>query len=84
MERNLVVCTPRQVSQAGLRVGISLGCGTSGGEYCRNGRCDYELSDSVVTNDVITNCNDIGIDLHCARKALVAHNPLIKTAGIDT
>ena len=30
VERNLVVCTPQQVSQVGLRVGISFGCGTTG------------------------------------------------------
>ena len=83
VERNLVVCTPQQVSQAGLRVGISLGCGTTGDQYCRNGRCDYELSDSVVANNVIAHCNDFGIDLHRARKSLVAHNTLINTAGID-
>ena len=83
VERNLVVCTPQQVSQIGLRVGISFGCGTTGDEYCRNGRCEYELSDSVIANNVIAHCNDFGIDLHRARKTLVAHNTLINTAGID-
>jgi parallel beta-helix repeat protein len=77
------VCTPQQVSQAGLRVGISFGCGTTGDQYCRNGRCDYELSDSVIANNVIAHCNDFGIDLYRARRTLVAHNTLINTAGID-
>ncbi len=78
-----MVCTPESVSQEGLRVGISLGCGATGKEYCRDGRCDVELSDSVVANNVVAHCNDFGIDLHRARNALVAHNTLINTAGID-
>lgn len=83
IERNLVVCSPQRVSQAGLRVGISLGCGATGKAFCRDGRCDVELSDSVVANNVVAHCNDFGIDLHRAQKALVAHNTLINTAGID-
>lgn len=83
VERNLVVCTPQRVSQSGLRVGISFGCGTTGDEFCRNGRCEYELSDSVIANNVIAHCNDFGVDLNRAHNALVAHNTLINTAGID-
>ena len=83
IERNLVVCSPQRVSQAGLRVGISLGCGATGKAFCRDGRCDAELSDSVVANNVVAHCNDFGIDLHRAQNAVVAHNTLINTAGID-
>ncbi len=83
VERNLVVCTPERVSQGGLRVGISLGCGATAAEFCRDGRCDVELFDSVVANNVVAHCNDFGIDLHRARNALVAHNTLVNTAGID-
>jgi hypothetical protein len=83
VERNLVVCTPERVSQPGLRVGISLGCGASERQYCRDGRCDVELAHSVIANNVVAHCNDFGIDLHRARHALVAHNTLINTAGID-
>jgi hypothetical protein len=83
IERNLVVCTPEQVSQPGLRVGISLGCGATGKQFCRDGRCDVELSNGVIANNVVAHCNDFGIDLHRARNALVAHNTLINTGGID-
>ena len=83
IERNLVVCTPERVSQAGLRVGISLGCGATGKDFCRDGRCDVELFNSLVANNVVAHCNDFGIDLHRARNALVVHNTLINTAGID-
>ena len=37
----------------------------------------------MIANNVIAHCNDFGIDLHRAHKALVAHNTLINTAGID-
>ena len=83
VERNLVICAPERVSQAGLRVGISLGCGATGKEFCRDGRCDIELSNSVVANNVVAHCNDFGIDLNRARNALVAHNTLVNTAGVD-
>jgi hypothetical protein len=83
VERNVVVCSPERVSQAGLRVGISLGCGATGKEFCRDGRCEVELLDGVVANNLVAHCNDFGIDLHRARNALVAHNTLINTAGID-
>ncbi len=83
IERNLVVCTPQRISQPGLRVGISLGCSGSDGEHCRDGRCDFEAADSVIVNNVVAHCNDFGIDLNQARDALVAHNTLVNTAGID-
>jgi len=83
IERNLVVCTPERMSQPGLRVGISLGCGGTGPRFCRDGRCDLELSDSVVANNVVAHCNDFGIDLHRVRGVQVAHNTLVNTEGID-
>ncbi len=83
IERNVVVCTPERVSQAGLRVGISLGCGATSKQFCRDGRCEFELVDGIVANNVVAHCNDFGIDLHRAQKATVAHNTLINTAGID-
>jgi hypothetical protein len=83
IERNLVVCSPDRTSRPGLRVGISMGCGGSTGEYCRDGRCESESSNGAVANNVVAHCNDFGIDLHRAREVLVAHNTLINTAGID-
>lgn len=83
IERNLVVCTPERVSQPGLRVGISLGCGATDKAFCRDARCEAEQSGSVVANNVVAHCNDFGIDLHRARNAIVAHNTLVNTAGID-
>jgi hypothetical protein len=83
IERNLVVCTPEQVSRPGLRVGISLGCGSTGQSFCRDGRCEVELHQSIVANNVVAHCNDFGIDLHRTNGATAAHNTVINTEGID-
>jgi hypothetical protein len=83
IERNLIVCTPERLSQPGLRVGISLGCGVTGERFCRDGRCETELTDSVVANNVVAHCNDFGIDLNRVRGVQVAHNTLVNTEGID-
>ena len=83
IERNLVACAREESLRGGLQVGISLGCGTTGGPYCRDGRCTAEVVEGVIANNVIAHCNDFGIDLHRARGAVVAHNTLINTEGID-
>jgi hypothetical protein len=83
IERNRVVCTPDRLAQAGLRVGISLGCGGSAPQFCRDGRCNVELFDGVVANNVVAHCNDFGIDLLLAQRAQVLHNTLVNTEGID-
>lgn len=84
VERNLVVCTPEDAWQPGSRVGISLGCGLTGASYCRGGKgCDAEHTDGLVANNVVAHCNDFGIDLNKARGAVVSHNTLVNTAGID-
>jgi hypothetical protein len=83
IERNLVVCSPERISQRGLRVGVSLGCGGTRREFCRDGRCEFEQLNSTVANNVVAHCNDFGIDLHRTGSALVAHNTLVNTEGID-
>jgi hypothetical protein len=37
----------------------------------------------VVASNVVAHCNDFGIDLNRTRGALVAHNTLVNTEGID-
>lgn len=83
IERNLVICTPKDISQPGVRVGISMGGGGTGTSYCRDGACKAEFFAGVVANNVVAHCNDFGIDVHLSVQTLVAHNTLINTAGID-
>ncbi|WP_157264908.1 right-handed parallel beta-helix repeat-containing protein [Azohydromonas aeria] len=83
IERNLVVCTPTDISRPGNRVGISFGGGGTGLPYCRDRRCDAEHRDGLMANNVIAHCNDFGIDVLRSTGTVVAFNTLINTAGID-
>lgn len=83
IERNLIICTSNDVSQPGVRVGLSLGGGTTGKQFCRDQRCDSEFTDGLVANNVVAHCNDFGIDINRAANNVIAHNTLINTAGID-
>lgn len=84
IERNLVICSgDGNISHYGSRVGISLGGGLTGPEYCPNKKCLYEHADGVVANNVVMNCNDYGVDNNRSARSIFAHNTLIKTHGID-
>lgn len=83
IERNLVVCTPEAVAQAGQRVGISLGGGGTDASSCRRQPCEAEHLGGVVANNVVAHCNDAGIDVFRSPRSLVAHNTLINTLGVS-
>lgn len=84
IERNLVICTTRSISQPGVRVGISFG---GGGTYpvslCRLDKCKHEHAHGLAANNIIAHCNDSGIDVNRSRDISLAHNTLVNTAGID-
>ncbi|MCW5633353.1 MAG: hypothetical protein KIT17_08460 [Rubrivivax sp.] len=82
IERNVVVCTPQAVGRPGLRLGISIGNGGTGAEFCRDRRCDTEHDGALVANNVVAHCNDAGIDVSKGRAAQVLHNTLVNTQGI--
>lgn len=83
IERNVVVCTRSGVSQPGQRVGISLGGGGTGTQFCRDGRCAFEHRGGLVANNVVAHCNDAGVDISKAVGSLVLHNTLINTVGVN-
>ncbi|MEJ6004515.1 right-handed parallel beta-helix repeat-containing protein [Paucibacter sp. AS339] len=83
VERNLLVCTPQQISQPGIRTGISFGGSGSDPQFCREQRCETEQNAGVVLNNVVAHCNDFAIDLSRSASMLLAHNTLINSAGID-
>lgn len=83
IERNLVLCTTREISQAGVRVGISVGGGGTGQEFCRDKACKAEFFTGLVANNIVAHCNDFGIDVFRSGLITIAHNTLINTAGID-
>lgn len=83
IERNLVMCAiGGDVSHGGSRVGISLGGGLTGPRFCPDGRCLFEHKGGVIRNNVIVDCNDVGIDNNRATQSVIAHNTVIRTLGI--
>ena len=82
-EQNLVLCEARLRGLPGQRVGLSLGGGGSGKEYCRDKRCIVEQEQSEIRANLIASCSDDGIYLNNAASSKITHNTLIDTGGID-
>ena len=82
-ERNVVVCEMRLRGAAGWRVGLSLGGGGTGPEFCRDGRCITEQEGSIIDSNLIASCSDDGIYLNRAAMSQVAHNTVMDTGGIS-
>ena len=85
IERNLVICSPSEISQPGARVGISFGGGGSFPQnICRNASCDrFEHSGGLAASNIVAHCNDSGIDVNHSVQTVLTHNTLINTSGID-
>lgn len=85
-ENNVVLCSWKVPHQSSLdiRVGMSLGNGGTGKQFCQDGRCDYEHSNGVIRRNIILNCrNDVGIYLNKASSTRVEQNVILNTYGID-
>ena len=80
-EQNIVVCE-HLLRSPGQRVGMSLGGGGTGKQYCRDGRCITEQEDSVIRSNLIASCSDDGIYLNNAARSVVSHNTVLETGGI--
>ena len=83
--RNLVICSPSEISQPGARVGISFGGGGSFPKnICRDASCDrFEHSGGLAASNIVAHCNDSGIDVNHSVQTVLNHNTLINTSGID-
>lgn len=82
-ERNLVICSLRDISAPGVRVGLSFGGGGTGGSFCRDGNCkDYEHHAGRASNNIVAHCNDAGIDVNRSMAIDLAHNTVLNTSGI--
>lgn len=80
---NVVICTPKHISQKGIRVGISFGGGGTGAEYCRDGNCKaHEHARGAAIRNIIAHCNDSGLDLNKSQDILLSRNLLINTSGL--
>ena len=72
-EGNLVVC--ERVHSKGTRVGLSFGGGGAGE--------DTEHKNGIMRNNIVINCNDVGIYLAKASNTKVYNNTLYNTLGLD-
>lgn len=85
IERNLVICSPSDISRPGVRVGISFGGGGTGPAVCRDGSCQaYEHRLGLAANNIVAHCNDTGLDVNHSNQIVLAHNTLINTSGVAT
>lgn len=82
-ERNVIWCEQRLLGHAGQRIGLSLGGGGTGTEFCRDGRCITEQDGGVLRANLIVGCSDVGIYLNGAAASKIIDNTLIDTGGID-
>ncbi|NVK54896.1 MAG: hypothetical protein HWE26_04725 [Alteromonadaceae bacterium] len=84
-ENNLVACEweLRSLAYSDIRVGLSLGGGGTGNQYCDGGDCRVEHQGGVIKNNTIINCpNDVAIYLNKAAETMVANNWLLNTVGV--
>lgn len=81
-ERNLVICSSKNISRPGIRVGISFGGGNTGRQFCRDRFCEREHINGSLINNIVAHCNDSGLDINRSAPVFVAHNTLINTSGI--
>jgi parallel beta-helix repeat protein len=82
-EQNAVLCEHKLQGQPGQRVGLSLGGGGTGKDYCRDLRCITEQDRSELRNNLVASCSDAGIYLNRAAASVLAHNSVIDTAGVQ-
>ena len=81
-ERNLVRCA--RDFTGGVRLGLSFGGGgTSPDTICEDGTCSPEHQNGIMRNNLVLDCNDVGIYLNEAANSHLQHNTLYATAGID-
>jgi hypothetical protein len=82
-EQNIVLCEYRLRGAPGQRVGLSLGNGGTGKQYCRDKRCITEQVGGVIEANLIAFCSDDGIYLNRSAASKILHNTLIDTGGIS-
>lgn len=82
-ERNVVWCEQVLRGLPGQRVGLSLGGGGTGHEFCRDGRCITEQEGGTLRANLVVGCSDAGIYLNNAAGSQVFDNTLVDTTGVD-
>ncbi len=79
-ENNLIVCNTSKTRYSGSQVGLSIG---GGGMKDRRNKAPYEANNTVIRNNIISHCNDVGIYINRGQNSLVNNNTIYNTSGID-
>ncbi len=79
-ENNLVVCNTSKTRYSGAQVGLSIG---GGGMNDRRDNASYEAVNTIIRNNIISHCNDVGIYINKGENSLVNNNTIYNTSGID-
>lgn len=82
IQQNIVLCEYLLQGNRGQQVGLSLGGGGTGPQYCRDRRCITEQDGGVIQANLIASCSDDGIYLNRAAASKVLHNTLVDTGGV--
>jgi hypothetical protein len=82
-EQNVVLCETRLKGAPGQRVGLSLGGGGTGPQYCRDRKCITEQDGGIIRDNLIASCSDDGIYLNNAAASGLIHNTLLDTGGVQ-
>lgn len=83
-EQNIIDCDLNLPFDQSTRIGLSLGGGGTGQDYCREGVCEAEHKNGTIKDNLIVNCQqDVGIYLNKASNSHVIHNTLINNLGMD-
>jgi parallel beta-helix repeat protein len=70
--------------KGGARIGLSFGGGgTSPDSICEDETCTPEHQNGIMRNNIIVNCNDVGIYLNDALNCEIHNNTLYGNLGID-
>lgn len=82
-EQNFIVCQLKQKIDQGALVGVSFGGGGTGRSMCRDADCIVEHKAGIIRNNVIMNCNDVGVYLNKAKGSEIYNNTILNTLGVD-
>lgn len=80
---NLIICEHKLRDKVGQRVGLSLGGGGTGQQFCPDHRCVTEQDRGVIESNLVMACSDDGIYLNKAAASRIIKNTLIDTGGIE-
>jgi len=83
IEENLVICNMNLYKKGHTQLGLSLGGGGTGSQFCFDKKCAYEHEQGTIQNNIIMNCNDVGIYINKGKDSKIFNNTLYNTAGID-